>query len=415
MHKTIIFILIIGLLYANYSLAFDTSYKSKPYYIKQFDKVIIENFYRDTGYHKAQTLNDSTIVINNAVNQIYLIKYFHERKLIYVYEDTIILNKKQPKAIEQLNRLISLTMQDVTIDSVREIWKSLSLFQEVDTNYYKSLLTDCLLYNQIEKYQIKDTSSSEISIIFNDCIRALGYFKYKPNLCTKWPLYAAYEKDKKILTQLKEWHGVDISKIFDLNEQYSDWHNMTSDSLKNIHNQLSDIAKRNPQLTIRHRYLFEIPLSINRPIVLQDNVLDSFNLNSQLENKYTILYFWGTWCAPCIKVGKEILPVIQERIKGNSNIQLFTIASESNSRKDKWLADIKKNKSRLNNLIAVSEMKDGWSGPATPQPLQLLEIFMVPNFFVIGPNKEIILRNDINGKETLNIIDKLLKSKPSSD
>ncbi|MCB0697472.1 MAG: TlpA family protein disulfide reductase [Chitinophagaceae bacterium] len=387
--------------------------EQKTYYYKKLDQVITENRYRDTGFKKAVSVNDSIIVISHSEDGIYLVDYFGSRKIVYVEGDTVNLNLEQSEPVNELSKLVTGQLKDVTIASIQALWQKLSALDNIDPDYYKSMLTDLLLNHQPDA--ITAVPVTELLSIVYDQTKALGDFEYTPNMCTKWPLYTAHRVDKTILRSIKAWHGDEVSRIFDLNEQYSDWRNMTADSIEKIQHELDVLKVKFPTISKAHSYLFEVPDKIDFPMFVNDTTLTKIDITNRLAGKYTIMYFWGTWCAPCLRIAKDVLPLIQEQISGNDSLQIITVAAESSSRTAMWQEDVSKNKRGLYNAVAISEMDNGWSGPATPQVLQLLEIFSLPNFFVIGPDKKIILRNDINGKETMKIVDRINGNNPPGD
>lgn len=403
------FLLFLISLNNNDTLPEDTSSSNlKMYYSKHFDDVITESFYRDTGFKKCVTLNDSIVIINHSVNGIYLVEHFGEKILAYTNGDTININARQPEGVEQLNKLINRKMPDVTFNVIKEVWHNLSGLNALDSNYYKSLLTDALLYNKLTKVFESDSSHENADSITNLCIAALDDFKYTPNLYTKFPLYAVYSHDKALLKKIKEWHGSDISKIFDINELYSIKKSIARDTIERMQKTLAEVAQKHPSLYLKNKYLFELPLEITYPFIVKDNKLKDIELSSKMDKKYTILYFWGTWCGPCIKIGEEVLPEMKKKISGSEMFQFFTISAEGESEIKTWQDDVAESKQDYENFISLSELKQGWSGTATPPLQQSYEIFMVPNFLLIGPDKKILLRNDINGTSTMKIIDSII-------
>ncbi|WP_298317878.1 TlpA disulfide reductase family protein [uncultured Aquimarina sp.] len=61
----------------------------------------------------------------------------------------------------------------------------------------------------------------------------------------------------------------------------------------------------------------------------------SFKL-SNLQGKYVLLDFWGSWCAPCLKESPELVALYK---KHNNQLTIVTVALEKNLKSWKKVAD----------------------------------------------------------------------------
>jgi thiol-disulfide isomerase/thioredoxin len=104
------------------------------------------------------------------------------------------------------------------------------------------------------------------------------------------------------------------------------------------------------------------------------------------QEKYILLYFWGTWCAPC----KQRLPLLKEMYKNyNNRIEIIGLAN------DRKLSKVK-------NYIKKNEIK--WVNTRTENDILVkLNIIGYPSFVLLNENG-VIVKEHSNIKEIEDII-----------
>lgn len=159
---------------------------------------------------------------------------------------------------------------------------------------------------------------------------------------------------------------------------------------------------------------FIVPISIDKDFELRGIHLETYSLQKLISDKYTIIYFWGTWCAYCPKVSSEILPQILELIEDNHSIQLITIASESSDNLKEWVDYSHSKMSSYFNFVAPSKIPNRWSGSAMNDFFQYYSLVAFPNFMIVDHENNIILKNDTEGKHVIEFIKNNPKGKSNA-
>lgn len=125
-------------------------------------------------------------------------------------------------------------------------------------------------------------------------------------------------------------------------------------------------------------------------------IIDLTNINS----RYILLDFWGSWCGPCIKSIPDI-----KRIYLNNKLdflQIISIAVDDISSKEK-----------LNNLIAKNKMDwaHGFIDIKDKENSVIVgySVISFPTYILIGPDRKIIFRD--NGTANFDILSKILQDK----
>lgn len=118
------------------------------------------------------------------------------------------------------------------------------------------------------------------------------------------------------------------------------------------------------------------------------------------KKKFLLLDFWGTWCAPCIKLTPKLVRMSEEY---NSNLNILSIAFQED-------------KNALINYIAKNGMDDWHNAFIEGNPkgkkiksslLQSLRIKSYPTFILIDENMKIVYRG--TGEHSLNEIEKIVR------
>lgn len=106
---------------------------------------------------------------------------------------------------------------------------------------------------------------------------------------------------------------------------------------------------------------------------------------TDINGKYVLIEFWGSWCGPCRKENPELVRIYNEF--KNKGFEIYAIGIE-NSRK-RWIEAIRKDQLPWVN---VSDLK-GSESEAT----DIYGVYEYPSNFLINPNGIVIARN-LRGK-----------------
>lgn len=121
---------------------------------------------------------------------------------------------------------------------------------------------------------------------------------------------------------------------------------------------------------------------------------------SDFGDKYILLDFWASWCAPC----RREFPFLKEALAYSEKNERFMVLSYSIDSKEKdWVNCIEKNDLKHKNWIHISALK-GWNSEAA----KLFNVQGVPHTVLIGPGGKVIgfnLRGEEMVKKVKAIID----------
>ncbi|WP_109301308.1 TlpA disulfide reductase family protein [Aquimarina sp. AU474] len=119
----------------------------------------------------------------------------------------------------------------------------------------------------------------------------------------------------------------------------------------------------------------------------------SFKLSDQ-KNKYVLLDFWGSWCAPCIKENPKIVKLYK---KYPNKLTIVTLALEKDSLT--WRKAAKRDGFEWKNQI-VHQNKFVMLSPIA----RMYGVSEIPTKFLISPDGKLI------GERTFEEIDQLLSN-----
>lgn len=114
---------------------------------------------------------------------------------------------------------------------------------------------------------------------------------------------------------------------------------------------------------------------------------ESIELKS-IKNKYVLIDFWASWCAPCRKLNPELVALYRNH---NSQLEIFSISLDTDI--DVWKNAIAKD--QLTWPFHISELK-GWEG----QLNKTYQVESIPANILVDKNGVIVGKN-LSAKEII--------------
>lgn len=157
-----------------------------------------------------------------------------------------------------------------------------------------------------------------------------------------------------------------------------------------------------------HSIALELKKAMNDQTAQVGSIMPDFDLKTltdqrftgkELEGRYTLIDFWGTWCGPCLRLTPELVRI--HDIFRSDSVQFVGFVCEKN--------DI--------NPTAIQQFarKRGMTWQQVPVDLRnttavdkTWEILSFPTFIVVGPDRRVLARGDgENGlNECINVLSK---------
>lgn len=135
------------------------------------------------------------------------------------------------------------------------------------------------------------------------------------------------------------------------------------------------------------------------PFSLNDSnkVIHSFFINKSLKNKYKMIIFWASWCAPCINEIPHLVNIFHKY--GNTNIRMISISIDRNF--DSWKECLKKYNLPWVQLID-NQRKQSIS--------KKLGVQSIPSIFILDKSNRIIhIQTGRNDHKLSGYLDSLFK------
>ena len=120
------------------------------------------------------------------------------------------------------------------------------------------------------------------------------------------------------------------------------------------------------------------------------------------KDKVIVMDIWATWCSSCLKNMPKFMELIKE-FENRDDVVFFTVSTDSDDLKDKWLAAIKKHK--MEGMLNLTPDRS-----ATEQFEEKYFVSAVPRYIVIDKQGKIVSAFAPKpGEELKDIINKLIK------
>lgn len=224
-----------------------------------------------------------------------------------------------------------------------------SIFQNIEKNDTLSLQKNIQQYNEI----LQDVEARE------------GKQDLYYSLCYGLTNAVPYVKAKEMYDK---WYADN-----DVNLNKNNWCKML---LKRIEtNRGKKLNFKN--LDEKFLYFYE---NIRKSIFIDDKG-NKIALDSIIRDKFVIIDFWASWCAPCKGEIKELKKIYQ-KYKNNNNFLIISISIDKD--KDKWKKSIEKEKLEWLQLVDENNL------------LSILDIKHIPYSCVVGSNSFLGSGNELN-------------------
>ncbi|AXT60480.1 TlpA family protein disulfide reductase [Aquimarina sp. AD10] len=121
-----------------------------------------------------------------------------------------------------------------------------------------------------------------------------------------------------------------------------------------------------------------------------------------VDKDYLLIDFWGTWCAPCLKLNPSVLKINNEHAS-----QLSILSFAYDDKRNKVFEHVKEYQMDWNHVFLQRDLKDGTK--TYPKILKELKIEAFPTFILLDKNRNILVRG--TGEVSLNKIKEILLEK----
>lgn len=171
---------------------------------------------------------------------------------------------------------------------------------------------------------------------------------------------------------------------------------------KLIEENVADIEQKEKVLALYDIYETVMPGKQAPNITFKDAEGARYTING-FKGKVIVIDVWATWCSSCLKNMPKFMELIKE-FESNKDVIFFTVSTESDDLKERWLAAIKKHK--MEGMLNLTPDRS-----ATEQFEEKYFVSAVPRYIVIDKQGKIVSAFAPKpGEELKDIINKLIKN-----
>ena len=116
-------------------------------------------------------------------------------------------------------------------------------------------------------------------------------------------------------------------------------------------------------------------------VTFKDDMGKTYSIDD-FKGKVIVIDVWATWCSSCLKNMPKFMELIKE-FENNKEIVFFTVSTDSDDLKEKWLAAIKKH--NMGGMLNLTPDRS-----ATAQFEEKYLVSSVPRYIVIGKDGNIV-------------------------
>ncbi len=226
------------------------------------------------------------------------------------FDENEITGSKLTDDFKELERTLDRELREAIIPP----YDSLKALKEDNLYYSDSMRVFMAKYNISDEYSHKGdrelnnllTRLRDSGIAYTDIVNSVTkqiQDERKKNMIN---LYDRAEERKDILS-----YYILIDRLFKFEPQLDDIERLIS-----LQNELSSKFKGHPYSKLSADLLWStenIRIGGNYyDFTLPDINQKNHTLSKQISNKYALLHIWAPWCGPCIKTGREMVPVYEK-------------------------------------------------------------------------------------------------------
>ena len=171
---------------------------------------------------------------------------------------------------------------------------------------------------------------------------------------------------------------------------------------KLIEENVADSEQKEKVLALYDMYETIMPGKQAPDVTFKDAEGNIYTIND-FKGKVIVMDIWATWCSSCLKNMPKFMELIKE-FEGNKDVIFFTVSTDSDDLKERWLAAIKKHK--MEGMLNLTPDRS-----ATEQFEEKYFVSAVPRYIVIDKQGKIVSAFAPKpGEELKDTINKLIKN-----
>lgn len=171
---------------------------------------------------------------------------------------------------------------------------------------------------------------------------------------------------------------------------------------KLIEENVADSEQKEKVLALYDMYETIMPRKQAPDVTFKDAEGNIYTIND-FKGKVIVMDIWATWCSSCLKNMPKFMELIKE-FESNKDVIFFTVSTDSDDLKERWLAAIKKHK--MEGMLNLTPDRS-----ATEQFEEKYFVSAVPRYIVIDKQGKIVSAFAPKpGEELKDFINKLIKN-----